>query len=220
MDADTAYTVYKNARVCASKYRHGVIAEAELTQSDFATQMRVKGYVVFSSQRKGHPYLGDMHTTWVVIGSGSPASVEVKHFRTMWSSLGIVPKTAAAAPVAGDEPVVKGVIFVSEKAFKHFVTGELASYRRANPSVQIEETRWGVFLFEIPLHNANCPHEIVNPKELETYLSRTYTDPVFKGIRTGDPQAIWIGARAGDVIRIDMTSFSAGVAIDYRICED
>lgn len=218
MDTDTAYTVYKNARVCASKYRHGVIAEAELSQSDFATQMRVKGYVVFGSQRKGHAYLGDMHTTWVVIGSGSPASVEVKHFRTMWSSLGVAPKSPAAA--ASEETAVKGVIFVSEKAFKHFVIGELASYRRANPTLQIEEARWSVFLFEIPLHNANCPHEIVDPKELETYLSRTYTDPVFKGIRASDPQAIWIGARAGDVIRIDMTSFSAGVAVDYRICED
>jgi DNA-directed RNA polymerase subunit H (RpoH/RPB5) len=115
---------------------------------------------------------------------------------------------------------VRGVIFVSEKRFKHFVISELASYRHTYPSIQIEEVRWDIFLFEIPLHNANCPHTIVDPVEIEDYLSRTYTDPIFKKIRTADPQAIWIGARAGDVVKIDMTSFSAGVAVDYRICED
>ena len=229
---DTAYTVYKNARVCASKYRHSGVTEAELSLSDFTAQMRTKGYIVFQSARTGHAHLPDMQTTWVIIGPGGAAAAEVKHFRTMWSALAIKAPSApssssrtsltssssstdlssavAAAPT-------RGVMLVSENKFKHFLVGEIASYRQSMPTVYIEEARWDAFLFEIPLHNENCPHEIIEPAELEMYLTRTHTDPVFKKIRVSDPQAIWIGARVGDVIKIDVTSFSAGVAIDYRV---
>ena len=238
---DIAYTVYKNARICASKYRHSAVAEAELTLSDFTAQMRTKGYVVFQSARTDHAHLPDLSTTLVVIGPGSAAAAEVKHFRTMWNAV-VAPATGPgklttpskpasssraslsasssstdlSAAAAGALPA-RSVMLVSENKFKHFLVGEISSYRQSMPHLHIEEARWDAFLFEIPRHNANCPHEIIEPAELEEYLTRTHTDPVFKKIRVTDPQAIWIGARVGDVIKIDMTSFSAGVAIDYRV---
>lgn len=250
---DIAYTVYKNARICASEYRHSAVDEAELTLSDFTAQMRTKGYVVFQSARTDHAHLPDLSTTWVVIGPGSAAAAEVKHFRTMWNAVvtptaGSGKPTTSAASAASGKPTTpsklasssraslsasssstdlsaaaagaspaRSVMLVSENKFKHFLVGEISSYRQSMPHLHIEEARWDAFLFEIPKHNANCPHEIIEPAELEEYLTRTHTDPVFKKIRVTDPQAIWIGARVGDVIKIDMTSFSAGVAIDYRV---
>lgn len=207
MDADanrTAWTVYQMARLSATKYRHCTIEQAELTQSDFDNALKLHGRVVFTSTRVGHAHLRDSKTIWVLIDPNSGASREVKSFDQMWKALSI-------DSIAG----LDNIVLLAEDKFKHHILNKLAGYSMTMP-IYIELVNWNVFLFETPQHTATCRHEIVEPAEMETFTSRTFTDPTFPKILPSDPQIVWIGARVGDIIKIHVSSYSAGVAVSYR----
>lgn len=194
------YDVYVNARLSAEKYRSCAIDQSPLDKPSFVAAMRVSGYVSFNATRTGHAYRPDERTIWIVVG---PTTRSVGDFRKIFDTLKIREDT--------------NVVVITESPFGHPMRGEIANMRRAYAGLHVDEVLWRVFSFEIPMHVANCPHEIAPPAETAAYLSRTYVDPIFKKISKSDPQAIWIGARVGDIIKISYNSFTAGTAIDYRI---
>lgn len=198
------YSVYTFARIAAEKYRETVIGQPLLSKADFDSTVRTKGYVHFSASRKGHAFRPDLHAIWVIVGAGSQVSREVKSFRSMWNAIGVQ---------TGDN-----IVIITDTQLGHYIRKEIDDMQRSDAGLYIEDVPADLFRFETPTHQANCRHTIVSPDELTQYLETTYADPNFKKILSTDPQVVWIGARAGDIVKIDVTSFSAGIAVDYRVC--
>lgn len=71
------------------------------------------------------------------------------------------------------------------------------------------------FVLEIPAHVSVAPHRVVGPEEEAALLARTRRAdlPV---IFHNDPPVVWLGARPGQIVRIDAPSHTAGFAVVYR----
>lgn len=197
------YTCYSYMRVCAEKYRHMRILQAPMAEAEFSALINSAGYVMFTSQREKHRYLPDSLCIWVIIGESSVVAKESKAFQTMWSAV--------------NPPEGANIVLVSSTAFRSNITSVVESKRAKMPSQYIECVLKHVFMFEVPLHSANNPHTIAEQAEIEMYKERTCTDAIFKRILPTDPQVVWIGARPGDIIRIDVISYSSCTAVDYRL---
>lgn len=77
------------------------------------------------------------------------------------------------------------------------------------------------FVIEVPI-GPLCPrHTIMSNEDAEALLKElNLTYDAFPVILTNDPQCIWLGAKAGQLIQIDALSEIAGKAVRYRICRD
>lgn len=104
-------------------------------------------------------------------------------------------------------------VMIVYEHIKHFVATVLRKFR-ADQQCYIEMHRDEIFLQQ-PHPDQGCPHTIVQNKaalaerfglHYETRLSRIYT---------GDKMAVWLGARAGDVIHVEYASASAGTQPQY-----
>ena len=73
------------------------------------------------------------------------------------------------------------------------------------------------FAIELPKANLCNPHSIVPDEEAELLDKKFYVREINnKHISETDPQCIWIGAFAGEFVKIIRPSPTAGIAIDYR----
>jgi DNA-directed RNA polymerase subunit H (RpoH/RPB5) len=76
------------------------------------------------------------------------------------------------------------------------------------------------FVLVVPEHEAVPVHRIMAPAECAAlYASERLTREDLPVIYATDPPAIWIGARAGEVVEITRYSLTAGRAIYYRRVE-
>ncbi|MES2339218.1 MAG: DNA-directed RNA polymerase subunit RpoH/Rpb5 C-terminal domain-containing protein [Pseudomonadota bacterium] len=76
------------------------------------------------------------------------------------------------------------------------------------------------FVLVIPEHAAVPAHRIMAPAECDAlYATERLTRDDLPTIYASDPAAIWIGARAGEVVEIVRYSATAGRAVTYRRVE-
>lgn len=82
-------------------------------------------------------------------------------------------------------------------------------------NAHIELLRYAPFIIEVPKHSMAVPHTILTAeqkKALESDL-RGFTLPK---ILEKDPMCVWIGARRGDIVKIDRLSEISGMITAYR----
>jgi DNA-directed RNA polymerase subunit H (RpoH/RPB5) len=103
---------------------------------------------------------------------------------------------------------------------KKAILAKLDNY--ANTSeVYVEVQTYSRFIIHIPKHVYSQPHIIADKAEVDEYCERYKTVPKnFPKIKVGDAQAVWIGAKKNDVVKIYRTSETSGKHYPYRICED
>lgn len=107
---------------------------------------------------------------------------------------------------------MKHVLFVIDDTFKR---DTFSSYTADNVEI------WNVneLMYNIARHNYVPKHEIVADVEVQDILN-TYNITVhdLPGIRINDPMARYIGAKAGELVRIFRNSQNMGDTIVYRYC--
>ncbi|QJX71702.1 DNA-directed RNA polymerase subunit H [Faustovirus] len=87
--------------------------------------------------------------------------------------------------------------------------------------IYVEVQMYPRFIIHIPKHRMSQPHIIADKAEVDEYCMRYKTAPKnFPKIKVGDAQAVWIGAKKGDVVKVFRISETSGKHNAYRICED
>ncbi|AMN83485.1 hypothetical protein D5b_00053 [Faustovirus] len=103
---------------------------------------------------------------------------------------------------------------------KKAILAKLDNYARTS-EVYVEVQTYSRFIIHIPKHRFSQPHIIANKAEVDEYCERYKTIPKnFPKIKVGDVQAVWIGAKKNDVVKVFRISETSGKNITYRICED
>jgi len=112
------------------------------------------------------------------------------------------------------------IIIISEEPLTNHIKKAIANeFLTKVAQLRIENHTYDLFKTVVPEHVAVPKHEIASKEEVELFCRENYTDiDKFPMILAGDPMAVWIGARSGDVVKITRTSESAGIAIIYRRC--
>ncbi len=112
-------------------------------------------------------------------------------------------------------PSDSDVLFV----FDSPMTSHISKYIDGHAlTANIETCTYNLFIVEMPLVNISCKHSIASAEEVEKYCEEYYTSKNnFPKILRADPQAMWIGAKKGQVVRLDRPSENAGHAVAYRL---
>jgi DNA-directed RNA polymerase subunit H len=117
------------------------------------------------------------------------------------------------ADTKADSKVTLDVIFIAADTFSSNTYKEMLEY----PSVHPEFLHYNTFIIVVPKHVRVPPHIIMDGAAAQAYFDEFYvTRASLPRIRSDDPVIIWIGGRAGDIIKIIRTSEIAGTAIAYR----
>lgn len=114
-------------------------------------------------------------------------------------------------------PVTELIVVADDTFFaKKNMTDVIVTLRAAGTAVSA--ARFCNFVCDIPAHLSAVPHEIVSPADVAAILGRERRKlSDLPRIYLSDPMVVWIGARAGQVVKITRDSQTAGVAICYRL---
>ena len=112
------------------------------------------------------------------------------------------------------------IIIISEKELtNHIVKAINEEYLSQYSMVHIEHYTYNLFKQVVPEHVMQPKFTVSTKEEAAEFCKEYYTDiDKFPKITSRDPMAVWLGLKQGDVVRIERTSESAGIAIVYRYC--
>ncbi len=75
------------------------------------------------------------------------------------------------------------------------------------------------FAIVVPKHVLVPKHTIISKEEVEKWVASWHTSvDKLQKIRESDSAAVWIGAVAGDVVKIERYSKTSGTSIGLRLC--
>ncbi|SME65107.1 RNA polymerase II subunit Rpb5b [Faustovirus ST1] len=102
---------------------------------------------------------------------------------------------------------------------KKAISAKLDTYAKTS-EIYVEVHDYSRFIIHFPKHVFSQPHIIADKAEVSEYCTRYKThQKYFPKIVVGDVQAVWIGAKNGDVVKVFRTSETSGKHTAYRICE-
>ena len=82
----------------------------------------------------------------------------------------------------------------------------------------VETLHHRYFAAEIPKGPYSSKHTILNEAEAAIVLDEAKSKKnCFPKLRTTDPMAVWIGARQGNIVKIESVSDGVGMAVSYKI---
>lgn len=197
------FGVYLNIRR-ALESRDGVLASAPLTEKTFKTTFVTTGYVAVRGRRADHAFRPNSNILFLYF---DPESENIQKNVKFERVLNI------EAPETGD---VDNIIIVTHNQISHHIRNVINGIRTKRPNLHIEVCMHYKFLTNFTESSVYCKHEIADPAEIKKLCDQQRFDPNFKHIRADDTGAVWVGARAGDIVKITMPSHNAGYSIDYR----
>lgn len=110
------------------------------------------------------------------------------------------------------------VLIISEQPLTNFITREIASRRTEHPKLYIEHHDYSKFSIVIPEHPSVPRHTIMDQKELDELLTSYHRQKEnLQRIFSHDTPIVWLGARPGDVVKIERISETVGVSEGYRV---
>jgi DNA-directed RNA polymerase I, II, and III subunit RPABC1 len=113
------------------------------------------------------------------------------------------------------------IIIISEKELtNHIIKAINDDYLAKYGMLHIEHYIYKLFKLVVPEHVMQPKFTLTTRDEAAEFCKEYYTDiDKFPKISSkSDAMAVWMGLRPGDVVKIERTSESAGVAIVYRYC--
>lgn len=110
------------------------------------------------------------------------------------------------------------IVFISEKPLTNFIITFIRGERHQYPGLYIEHYDYKICIIVIPKHIMVPKHTILSDDKVKEFCDEFHTIPSrLPKILVTDPPIVWLGARPGDVIRIDRDSEITGSAIGYRV---
>lgn len=199
------YNVYQNIRKMFVYRNDGTIGTDDeslmpeaIPREAFISEMNHKEFVIISGKTR--------HGTLVVmlLAPGSKYASRSSSFNQL---MRMVPKK------------VDEVMIVSENTLSTHIHRVINRYVSEHDSVYVAAHTYKQFIIEVPKHVSVPEHTIMSEAEVQELIDEYYIEiSNLQKILDSDPMAIWIGARAGDVIRIRRISEVAGHSIAYRLC--
>ena len=121
---------------------------------------------------------------------------------------------------SGKTSSVLDIIIISELELTNHIVKAIGEEYKIKPTIhRIELLTYDILKIVIPDHILVPKHTIADKSEVEEYCAEFHTSTDnFPKIWASDKMAIWIGAKPGDVVRIDSTSETAGKSVKYRLC--
>jgi DNA-directed RNA polymerase subunit H (RpoH/RPB5) len=178
----------------------GNLTEPALAPQALSVKLGSDEYVVITAPRRGDPR-GDAVLTCIYVAESSKITNKIDSVRKLIAKVAKKEKTELM--IITHNPIKKQIIE------KLVLPDELALHNYpAN-----------IFLTD-PLTSVHVPtHTLASNEEITSFCHTWFTSvDKFPKILESDPQAIWIGARPGSVVKVERSSESAGSAIVYRVC--
>jgi DNA-directed RNA polymerase subunit H (RpoH/RPB5) len=200
--------VYKNL-IKALGYRNITLTTPTLADADYIQQFTDMGYVVIKGERK-NDIRGDCVCFAVIISPDNNAVSKSQSFRNLVSHIDINLETKT--------PV--NFIIVTQDELSSTINKRVAELYEGNHNLLVETYVYSKFIIDFTKHCMYVPHEIINEEtdsDYKHYCSKTkIKKQMLPLIKSTDTPIVWLGAKAGMVIRVNRLSNTAGETIVYR----
>jgi DNA-directed RNA polymerase subunit H len=179
-----------------------------MSDKDIGTALNIDKYVLivgpYTADAVNHrPCLKGRSLVICLIAATSSAPGKLQDFRRL----------ARTAMKAAPSPKDLDVVFIAADTFSSNTYKEMGEY----PGVRAEFLHYNNFIIIVPQHVRVPPHTVMDAAAAQAYFDEFYvTRASLPRIRSDDAVLVWIGARAGDIIKIVRTSEIAGTAVAYR----
>lgn len=199
----TAFEVYKNLRDLLG-YRNVVYNYNFLDETEFKKHLTTIEYVLIKGTRNDKH--GARPFVIVLIAPQSGYALNVPRFKQLMRNI-----------VTPDELENKAeIVFISEHNFTNFILNQLREDKKKHKAY-IENYTYNTFSIVVPKHVMVPPHTISDDASIEKFCDYYRTSKNrFPQIYITDPMVAWLGARPGDVIRVERESEHVGRSIGYR----
>lgn len=195
---DKPYIVYTNVLKMLA-YRGLELTGAVLTSAEFGQKINMHEYVIVTATR------GDKSVhQFYILNIGAKYCNKSPEFAKLLAAI--------------KEPAGLSVMFISPDSFSNSILGKITEFHLKNPTAYVEHHEYYKFYAEHPKHVMASKHEIAAADEIENYCKiHCAIVADFPRINVKDTQAVWIGARPGDICKIHRISENAGITIVYRL---
>jgi DNA-directed RNA polymerase subunit H (RpoH/RPB5) len=198
--------VYTNL-IKLMEYRGVKLSAEPLSNVAVAQILNLNEYLIINGDRPKTDIRGQATVIVVLIAPKSKYSSKSGDFQKIIKTL----------PRIGATPV--DLIIVSHPQLSRTVVKLVTAFHHDNPMVTVEYHDYELFGMEIPKHVSVPAHSIATQEEVREYCDHFYSSPeFFPKILHTDPQAIWLGARPGMVVKVARLSETAGITHIYRYC--
>lgn len=221
------YNLYHNMRLML-EYRGVKDITPELPMDKFIMKMEADTYTLLYGKREATDVYDAAIVAAVLIAKDSDYSTKYANFSKLINTISSTLSTAHPASLALPKNIIVAVSNTSRaKSAKPAgnTTGLSTNINKKlhldinkDPSkLLVEVYLHSSFVIELPKHSASVKHTIATKEEIEQTVNilREETSK-FPSIYVNDPQNIWLGAKVGQIIKIERMSDSAGSAIAYR----
>lgn len=183
-------------------YRKHKLVTAELTDDKLVNLSKSFEYMVIESLSPDtQKYI------YIIVFIDSTIPAKSAEFKKMINSLGAAITSSVNLMVITHIPLTTHVI------------RKVNEIRDEHPNIYLEHHIYDIFYTNIPAHNLVPHHEIATKEEIDEYCKYIKNVPSsFPKILITDPMAVWLGARANDVIKVVRASEITGTHTIYRIC--
>lgn len=205
MNIQLTAEIYKNLiKMCA--YRNLTIVGDILSEDKLIQTINFNEYISIEATRSKLNQLSSAYVFIILLKENARYMSKTALFKRLVED--IIKKNISGDPTE--------ITFIMDEPLSSNINKMLAEFKQ---TVFIESYNYALFRIELPLHESVPKHSILPEDELITLLElyKTHKER-FPIIKASDPQAVWLGARPGQVIKILRPSDSAGYAIAYRIC--
>ena len=203
MSFDHAVTIYENM-VEMTKKRDGRIRGSVLTPAEVSKTLNHRDYIAIVADREKSDTRTAATLLHVLIVPGS---------KTM-SSKAPLNKMIARMISEFSKNIPVEVVLVSNELMKARL---ISSVEIDIKGSTVENYSYKLFIIDVTKHHCVPPHSIADRREVEEYCKEYYLslNSLPKILQT-DPQAVWLGVKPGQVVKILRPSESAGYAVAYR----
>lgn len=185
------------------EYRGVTNKHTYITTDEFVKQLFQKQFYVVEGEKNDTKHL------ICIVAPQSEASNKIAQFKKLYTLL-------TTTYLINKQPTV--IVFLTPTPFTKFIEAAIAEERGKQSTLQIEQYEYTLLCIVVPEHENVPKHRILTADErnsvLEFHRSQASHLPQ---ISQRDPMAVWLGAKPGDVLRIDRESEDAGRAIAYRV---
>jgi DNA-directed RNA polymerase subunit H (RpoH/RPB5) len=227
-DKNTMYNVYLNS-LRMMENREAPSIAAPVDESAFINNIDAYHYIVSYGKRSKSSTREAIALAVIVCAPNANVASKTADFQKMIDTVTRDKRMVGIRKELGDctDNVVVIISNVDVKSAKTTEDGGrsgLSTHVNKRVAVMNDDSRivevhnYALFKTNLPHHVASFPHSIVGPDEMklvEKYLLMSADN--FPKILVNDPQIVWLGARPGQVVRIDRASDTAGIAVAYRV---
>ena len=111
------------------------------------------------------------------------------------------------------------ITFIGERGvtYQESVKKALEDFKSTNNRIWVQIRPYTIFTLDILASTESARHRRLDQEEVKKELEETFTPLVsLPRIKEWDPQVVWIGARAGEIIAVDRLSGSVGIQTVLR----